>query len=53
LEPEDFEENRVDIAEEATEQLEHKPGEPYVRSIIHYKYAVKKDLHLLQERGTP
>jgi len=49
IEPEGIDENWVRIGEEATEQLEHKPGELYVRRIIRYKYALKKDLQLKQE----
>jgi transposase len=49
IEPEGIDENWVRIGEEATEQLEHKPGELYVRRIVRYKYALKKDLQFLQE----
>lgn len=49
IEPEGINENWVRIGEEATEVLENKPGELYVRRIIRYKYALKKDLQLLQE----
>jgi transposase len=49
IEPEGIDENWVRIGEEATEVLENKPGELYVRRIIRYKYALKKDLQLLQE----
>lgn len=52
IEPEGIDGNWVRIGEEATEQLEHKPGELYVRRIIRYKYALKKDLQLLQETST-
>ena len=49
IEPEGIDENWVRIGEEVTEQLEHKPGELYVRRIIRPKYALKKDLQLVQE----
>jgi transposase len=49
IEPEGIDENWVRIGEEITEQLEHKPGELYVRRIIRHKYALKKDLQLQQE----
>ena len=49
IEPEGIDENWVRIGEEATEVLENKPGELYVRRIIRYKYALKKDLQLAQE----
>ena len=49
IEPEGIDENWVRIGEEATEVLENKPGELYVRRIIRYKYALKKDLQLSQE----
>ncbi len=49
IEPEGIDENWVRIGEEVTEQLEHKPGEMYVRRIIRYKYALKKELQLQQE----
>jgi transposase len=49
IEPDGIDENWVRIGEEATEVLENKPGELYVRRIIRYKYALKKDLQLLQE----
>jgi len=49
IEPEGIDENWVRIGEEATEVLENKPGELYVRRIIRYKYALKKDIQLLQE----
>ena len=49
IEPEGIDENWVRIGEEATEVLENKPGELYVRRIIRYKYALKKDLQILQE----
>ena len=49
IEPEGIDENWVRIGEEVTEQLEHKPGEVYVRRIIRPKYALKKDLQLQQE----
>jgi len=49
IEPEGIDENWVRIGEEATEVLENKPGELYVRRIIRPKYALKKDLQLLQE----
>ncbi|MBN2863366.1 MAG: IS66 family transposase [Bacteroidales bacterium] len=49
IEPEGIDENWVRIGEEVTEQLEHKPGELYVRRIIRHKYALKKDLQLQQE----
>jgi transposase len=52
IEPQGIDENWVRIGEEITEQLEHKPGELYVRRIIRNKYALKKDLQLLQETGT-
>lgn len=52
IEPDGIDENWVRIGEEATEQLEHKPGELYVRRIIRYKYALKKELQLLQETVT-
>jgi transposase len=51
IEPEGIDENWVRIGEEITEQLEHKPGELYVRRIIRHKYALKKDLQLQQELG--
>jgi transposase len=44
IEPDDIDEKWVRIGEEITEQLEHKPGELYVRRIIRYKYALKKCL---------
>jgi transposase len=46
--PEGIDENWVCIGEEVTEVLENKPGELYVRRIVRYKYALKKDLQLLQ-----
>jgi transposase len=49
IEPEGIDENWVRIGEEVTEQLEHKPGEIYVRRIIRPKYALKKDLQVQQE----
>ena len=49
--PEGIDENWVRIGEEVTEQLEHKPGELYVRRIIRHKYALKKDLQVQQELG--
>ena len=49
IEPEGIDENWVRIGEEVTEQLEHKPGELYVRRIIRPKYALKKDMQLQQE----
>jgi len=49
IEPEGIDENWVRIGEEVTEQLEHKPGELYVRRIIRPKYALKKDLQLVQD----
>ena len=51
IEPEGIDENWVRIGEEVTEQLEHKPGELYVRRIIRPKYALKKDLQLAQENS--
>jgi transposase len=51
IEPDGIDENWVRIGEEVTEQLEHKPGELYVRRIIRHKYALKKDLQLQQETG--
>lgn len=49
IEPEGIDESWVRIGEEVTEQLEHKPGELYVRRIIRPKYALKKNLQLAQE----
>jgi transposase len=49
IEPEGIDENWVRIGEEVTEQLEHKPGEIYVRRIIRPKYALRKDLQVQQE----
>jgi transposase len=49
IEPDGIDENWVRIGEEVTEQLEHKPGELYVRRIIRHKYALKKDLQVQQE----
>jgi transposase len=49
IEPEGIDENWVRIGEEVTEQLEHKPGELYVRRIIRHKYALKKEIQLQQE----
>jgi transposase len=49
IEPEGIDENWIRIGEEVTEQLEHKPGELYVRRIIRHKYALKKDLQVQQE----
>jgi transposase len=49
IEPNGIDENWVRIGEEVTEQLEHKPGELYVRRIIRHKYALKKDLQVQQE----
>ena len=49
IEPEDIDANWVRIGEEVTEQLEHKPGELFVRRIIRPKYALKKDQQLAQE----
>lgn len=49
IEPEGIDENWVRIGEEITEQLEHKPGELYVRRIIRPKYALNKDMQLKQE----
>jgi len=52
IEPEGIDENWVRIGEEVTEVLENKPGELYVRRIIRYKYALKKDQQLIQETNT-
>jgi transposase len=52
IEPEGLDDNWIRIGEEVTEQLEHKPGELFVRRIIRPKYALKKDLQLQQEKGT-
>lgn len=49
IEPEGIDDNWVLIGEEVTEQLEHKPGELYVRRIVRHKYALKKDLQLQQD----
>ena len=49
IEPEGIDENWVRIGEEVTEQLEHKPGELYVRRIIRHKYVLKKEIQLQQE----
>lgn len=49
IEPEGIDGNWVRIGEEVTEQLEHKPGELYVRRIIRPKYALTKDLQLAQD----
>jgi transposase len=49
IEPEGIDENWVRIGEDGTEQLEHKPGELYVRRIIRYKYALKKALQSQRE----
>jgi transposase len=49
IEPEGIDENWTRIGEEVTEVLEHKPGELYVRRIVRPKYALRKDLQLLQE----
>ena len=49
IEPEGIDDLWVRMGEEVTEQLEHKPGELYVRRIIRPKYALKKDLQLVQE----
>ena len=43
IEPEGIDENWVQIGEETTEVLEHKPGELFVRRIIRRKYALKND----------
>jgi len=48
IEPEGIDENWVRIGEEVTEVLENKPGELYVRRIIRYKYALKKDMQQVQ-----
>ena len=50
IEPEGIDDNWVQIGEEVTEVLEHKPGELYVRRIIRHKYAVKQ---ALQEQEEP
>ena len=52
IEPEGIDGNWVRIGEEVTEILEEKPGELYVRRIIRYKYALKKELQLKQEVAT-
>lgn len=52
IEPEGIDENWVRIGEETTEVLESKPGELYVRRIIRYKYALKKDLQIAEENST-
>ena len=49
IEPDGIDENWVHIGEEVTEQLEHKPGELYVRRIIRHKYALKKELQSQQD----
>ena len=49
IEPEGIDENWIRIGEEVTEVLEHKPGELFVRRIVRPKYALRKDLQLLQE----
>lgn len=49
IEPEGIDRNWVRIGEGVTEQLEHKPGELFVRRIIRPKYALKKDQQLAQE----
>ena len=49
IEPEGIDDLWVRIGEEVTEQLEHKPGELYVRRIIRPKYALKKNLLAVQE----
>jgi len=49
IEPEGIDENWVRIGEEVTEQLEHKPGELFVRRIIRPKYTLKKDILAVQE----
>lgn len=49
IEPDGIDENWVRIGEEVTEQLEHKPGELYVRRIIRHKYALKKELQSQQD----
>jgi transposase len=43
IEPEGIDQNWVQIGEEITEVLEHKPGELFVRRIIRRKYALKND----------
>jgi len=48
IKPDGIDENWVCIGEEATEVLESKPGELYVRRIIRYKYALRKDLQLIE-----
>lgn len=52
MEPEGIDENWVRIGEEVTETLEEKPGELFVRRIIRYKYALKKEMQLKQENAT-
>lgn len=52
IEPEGINEDWVRIGEEVTEQLEHKPGEMYVRRIVRYKYALKKSLQAEREEAT-
>ncbi len=49
IEPEGIDDNWVRIGEEVTEQLEHKPGELYVRRIVRPKYVLKKELQLALE----
>ncbi len=49
IEPEGIDDLWVRIGEEVTEQLEHKPGELFVRRIIRPKYTLKKDILAVQE----
>ena len=49
IEPEGIDQNWIRIGEDVTEQLEHKPGELYVRRIIRPKYVLKKDLQLARD----
>lgn len=49
IEPEGIDERWIRIGEEITEILDYIPGELFVRRIIRYKYALKKELQKLQE----
>lgn len=51
IEPDGIDENWVQIGEEVTEILEHKPGELYVRRIVRPKYVLRKELQKQNEEN--
>lgn len=50
--PEGIDQNWERIGEEVTEVLECKPGEMFVRRIVRYIYALKKELQVLNQTNT-